>query len=60
MRLGAGTSVLTHDVPSIPTSGDDEWRALAAAHFPGVSLGADLHRIDIDAPLDPTTTTGSP
>jgi ribonuclease Z len=35
--------VLTHYVPAIPPGHEEEWRALASAHFDGeVVLGDDL------------------
>ena len=48
-RAGLYTLILTHYVPPMPLSGtEDDWRALAAAHFGGtIELGDDLHRIDI-------------
>ena len=48
-RAGLDTLILTHYVPPMPLSGtEDDWRALAAAHFGGtIELGDDLHRIDI-------------
>lgn len=48
-RAGIDTLVLTHYVPPIPVGGNgDDWRELAAAHFPGtIELGDDLHRVDI-------------
>jgi ribonuclease Z len=52
-RAGVGTLVLTHYVPPIPPGGEDEWRALAAAHFDGaVEVGPDLHRIDVGHRVD--------
>lgn len=45
-RGNVATLVLTHYVPPIAPGGDDEWRALAAAHFDGaIELGNDLHRV---------------
>ena len=45
-RGGVGTLVLTHYVPPMAPGAEDEWRALAAAHFAGdVELGDDLHRV---------------
>ncbi|MBM3718573.1 MAG: MBL fold metallo-hydrolase [Actinobacteria bacterium] len=42
-RAGVGTLVLTHYVPAIQPGGEDEWRALAAAHFSGpIIVGPDL------------------
>lgn len=53
-RAGLDTLVLTHYVPPIPPGGDDEWRALAAAHFGGrIEIGPDLHRVEIH-PRQPT------
>jgi ribonuclease Z len=47
-RGGVGTLVLTHYVPPIAPGAEDEWRALAAAHFAGpIELGDDLHRVVI-------------
>ena len=49
-RAGVSTLVLTHYVPSIPPGGGDDWRALAAKHFPGrIELGDDLHRVTIES-----------
>jgi len=54
-RAGVGTFVMTHYIPAFQPGSDDEWRALAAAHFSGrIELGADLHRVEVDA--RPTTT----
>ena len=42
-RAGVGTLVLTHYVPSIQPGQEEEWRAIAAAHFTGqIVLGDDL------------------
>jgi ribonuclease Z len=42
-RAGVGTLVLTHYIPGIAEGQEDEWRALAAAHFDGpIVLGDDL------------------
>ena len=42
-RAGVRTLVLTHYVPAPAPGQEDEWRALAAAHFDGeVVLGPDL------------------
>ncbi|MDO8362397.1 MAG: ribonuclease Z [Actinomycetota bacterium] len=47
-KAGVGTLVLTHYVPSMQPGQEDEWRALAAAHFAGrVILGDDLTAADI-------------
>ena len=47
-RAGAKVLVLTHYVPAIPPGQEDEWRALAAAHFDGeVVLGDDLTRVSL-------------
>lgn len=47
-RAGVATLVLTHYVPAFPPGGGDDWRALAAEHFPGrVEVGDDLHRVEI-------------
>lgn len=47
-RAGVSTLVLTHYVPSIAPGADDEWRALAAAHFAGnIVLGDDLTSVDL-------------
>jgi len=43
-----GTLVLTHYVPAIQPGQEDEWRALAAAHFAGpIVLGDDLTFVDL-------------
>jgi ribonuclease Z len=45
-RAGVRTLVLTHYVPPLVPGQEDDWRALAAAHFDGpVVLGDDLTRI---------------
>jgi ribonuclease Z len=42
-RAGVRTLVLTHYVPPLMPGQEDEWRALAAAHFDGeIVLGQDL------------------
>jgi ribonuclease Z len=42
-RAGVRTLVLTHYVPALQPGQEDEWRALAAAHFDGeIVLGDDL------------------
>ena len=47
-RNGVGTLVLTHYVPPMAPGAEDEWRAIAAAHFTGpIELGNDLHTITI-------------
>jgi ribonuclease Z len=47
-RAGASILVLTHYVPALPPGQEDEWRALAAAHFAGeVVLGDDLTTISL-------------
>lgn len=47
-RAGVGTLVLTHYVPGIAPGQEDEWRALAAAHFDGpVVLGDDLTSVTV-------------
>lgn len=47
-RNRVGTLVLTHYVPAIGPGQDEEWRALAAAHFSGpIVLGDDLTSVDI-------------
>jgi ribonuclease Z len=47
-RAGVRTLVLTHYVPAIAPGADDEWRALAAAHFSGdVVLGDDLTSVEL-------------
>jgi ribonuclease Z len=49
-RGGVGTLVLTHYVPPMQPGAEDEWRALAAAHFSGpIELGDDLHQVVIGA-----------
>jgi len=46
-RAGVGTLVLTHYVPGISPGQEDEWRALAAAHFDGeIVLGDDLTSVE--------------
>ena len=47
-RAGVKTLVLTHYVPAIQPGQEDEWRALAAAHFAGeIVLGPDLTSVTI-------------
>ncbi|GAA1774391.1 ribonuclease Z [Nocardioides hankookensis] len=47
-RAGVGTLVLTHYVPAPVPGAEDEWRAVAAAHFAGrIELGDDLHAVRI-------------
>ncbi|CAM8658759.1 PhnP Metal-dependent hydrolases of the beta-lactamase superfamily I [Acidimicrobiia bacterium] len=47
-RAGVGTLVLTHYVPGIGPGQEDDWRALAAAHFSGeIILGDDLTSVNI-------------
>ena len=46
-KAGVGTLILTHYVPAIQPGQEDEWRALAAAHFAGpIVLGDDLTFVD--------------
>jgi ribonuclease Z len=45
---GVATLVLTHYVPAIAPGQEDEWRALATAHFSGrVVLGDDLTSVEV-------------
>ncbi|MEI7618913.1 MAG: MBL fold metallo-hydrolase [Actinomycetota bacterium] len=47
-RAGVTTLVLTHYVPGIAPGAEDEWRALAAAHFAGnIVLGDDLTSVEL-------------
>lgn len=47
-RAGVGTLVLTHYVPPLQPGQEDEWRALAAAHFAGtIVLGDDLTSVEL-------------
>jgi ribonuclease Z len=47
-RAGVGTLVLTHYVPALQPGQEDEWRALAAAHFDGpIVLGDDLTSVEL-------------
>lgn len=47
-RGGVGTLLLTHYIPGLPPGQEDEWRALAAAHFSGpIVLGDDLTSVEI-------------
>ncbi len=48
-KADMATLILTHYVPAMPMGGtEDEWRALAAAHFGGaIELGDDLHTVAI-------------
>ncbi len=45
---GVATLILTHYVPAMRPGGEEEWRALAAAHFSGrIELGDDLLRVEV-------------
>jgi ribonuclease Z len=45
---GVGTLMLTHYVPALRQGHEDEWRALAAAHFSGtIVLGDDLTSVTV-------------
>jgi ribonuclease Z len=47
-RGGVGTLVLTHYVPPLQPGAEEEWRAIAAAHFGGrIELGDDLLRVEV-------------
>ena len=47
-RAGVGTLVLTHQVPTPAPGSDDEWIALAAAHFDGtIVFGHDLTTVTV-------------
>lgn len=47
-RNRVGTLVLTHYVPAMQPGSEDEWRAIAAAHFSGpIVLGPDLTSVEI-------------
>jgi ribonuclease Z len=47
-RAGVGILVLTHYVPTLQPGQEDEWKALAAAHFGRqIELGDDLHRVEV-------------
>jgi ribonuclease Z len=47
-KAGVQTLILTHYVPSIAPGQEDEWRAIAAAHFSGdIVLGDDLTSVTI-------------
>ena len=47
-RAGVGILVLTHYVPPLVPGQEDEWRALAAAHFDGeIVLGDDLTTVSL-------------
>jgi len=47
-KAGVGTLILTHYIPAIAPGQEDEWRALAAAHFAGnIILGDDLTSVTI-------------
>ena len=47
-RAGVGTLVLTHQVPTPAPGSDDEWVALAAAHFDGmIVFGHDLTTVTV-------------
>lgn len=47
-RSGVKHLVLTHYVPAMQPGAEDEWRAIAAAHFSGpITLGPDLTFVEI-------------
>ena len=47
-RTGVRTLMLTHYVPPMQTGQEDEWRALAAAHYSGsIVLGPDLTAVEV-------------
>ncbi len=47
-RAGVETLILTHYVPGIAPGAEDEWRAIAAAHFSGtIVLGDDLTAVEL-------------
>jgi ribonuclease Z len=47
-RAGVGILILTHYVPGIEAGQEDDWRALAAAHFDRqIEIGDDLHRVEV-------------
>jgi ribonuclease Z len=47
-RAGVATLVLTHYIPGLPAGQEDEWRAMAAAHFSGsIVVGDDLTAVEI-------------
>jgi ribonuclease Z len=47
-RSGVKHLMLTHYVPAMQPGTDDEWRALAAAHFSGpITLGPDLTSVEV-------------
>jgi ribonuclease Z len=47
-KAGVQTLILTHYVPGIAPGQEDEWRAIAAAHFSGdIVLGDDLTSVTI-------------
>lgn len=47
-RAGVRTLVLTHFVPALQPGQEDDWRALAAAHFSGeIVVGPDLTAVEI-------------
>lgn len=46
-RCGVETLVLTHFVPPLQPGQEDEWRAMAAEHFPGeIVVGPDLTSVE--------------
>lgn len=47
-RSGIDTLILTHYVPAITPGAEDEWRAIATAHFAGtIVLGDDLTAVEL-------------
>ena len=47
-KAGVKTLMLTHYVPPLQPGAEDEWRALAAAHFTGeIVLGDDLTKVSL-------------
>ena len=50
-RAGVKTLMLTHYVPPLAPGQEDEWRAIAAAHFAGeIVLGDDLTKVSVAEP----------
>ncbi|MFO1081123.1 MAG: MBL fold metallo-hydrolase [Reyranellaceae bacterium] len=49
-KAGVGTLMLTHYVPELRPGQEEEWRAIAAAHFGGrIVLGDDLTSVSVPA-----------
>jgi ribonuclease Z len=60
-RAHVGTLVLTHYVPPLQPGAEEEWRALAAAHFAGtIVLGDDLTSLQLPARSETVAPSAPP